>query len=170
MPPQTAENLYIVEQLGDLREQAVTLGHIARLKAQAGDVAEARDFQEQALEIMRRLNDLDGIANAQFYLASLDLQENRRTEALTRLAETWESILKIGRAEGIAAVGLFYGQLLVGSDRGKAISVLRTSQEAFQRLGMMEEVAEVSGILKSLETSGVKELFAPESPDSGSAE
>jgi tetratricopeptide (TPR) repeat protein len=164
------EKLHIVEPLGDVREQALTLGEIAQLRAQAGDVAGAREFQMQHLEVMKRLGNLDGIANAQFHLASLDLKENRPAGALARLAESWEINLKIGRADGIAFVGHFYGQLLAGSDRGKAISVLRTSQEAFQRLGMTEGVAEVADILKSLETGGDEELSAPESAGLGPAE
>jgi hypothetical protein len=103
---------------------------------------------------MRELGDLDGIANAQFYLASLDLKENRPDDALSRLAESWDILLKIGRADGIAAVGQLYGQVLASTDRAKAVSVLRTSLEAFQRLGMTAQAEKVAGLLKSLETPG----------------
>ena len=164
------ERLGIFDQLGDVRARAVTLGDISRLRSQAGDLSGARDFQEQSLEISRRLDDLDGIANAQFYLASLDLKDSPLAEVLARLAESWEINVKIGRADGIAFVGRFYGQLLAGSDRDQAISVLRSSQEAFQRLGMTGEVAEVAGILNSLEMRGGEDLSAPESPGSGPAE
>jgi|GEM_PF-2819335 len=160
------EELRTYEQLGDVRSRALTLGDIARLRSQAGDVAGAREFQMQKLEISRGLEDLESIANAQFYIASLDLQEKRLADALSRLAESWEIVSRIGVAGGIAFVGQFYGQVLAGTDRGQAISVLRTSQEAFQRLGMTDEVAEAAGILKSLEAAGGEDASAPESSGS----
>lgn len=156
------ETLLVFEQLGDLREQALTLGAIARLRSQVGDAAGARAFQMQYLGLMRELNDLVGIANAQYYLAGLDIEENRPDDALPRLGESWNIVFKIGRADGIAFVGKLYGQLLATTDQSKAISVLRTSLEAFQRLGRTEEVADVVGILKSLETEGSEDASAPE--------
>ncbi len=164
------ERVVIFEKLGDMRERAIALGDIARLRSQVGDVAGARDFHEQNLELTRQLGDLEGIANVQFYLASLDFDDNLLGEALVRLEESWEIVLKIGRADGIAAIGLFYGQLLAGSDRGKAISALRTSQEAFQRLEMTREAANVANILVLLETDGSEEFSAQESPGSGPTE
>jgi tetratricopeptide (TPR) repeat protein len=148
------ERLRIFEQLGDVRERAMALGDIARLRSQAGDVAGAREYQTQKLEIQRALGDPAGIANAQFYLASLDLDENRPDNALSRLVESWEINLRIGRADGIAFVGQFYGLVLAGTDRAKAVSVLRTSQDAFQRLGMTAEAEELAGLLKELEAPG----------------
>jgi tetratricopeptide (TPR) repeat protein len=163
------EKLHIVAQLGDVRSRAVTLGDIAQLRMKLGDIAGAREFQEQNLEIRRSLGDLDGIANAQFYLASLDLEENRPADARPRLAESWKIVLETGVASGIAFVGQLYGQVLAGTDRGQAISVLRTSLEVFQRLGMTDEVIELAGILKSLETDGGEDASTPESSDFGPA-
>jgi hypothetical protein len=119
---------------------------------------------------MRKLGALEGIANAQFRLASLDLEENRATAALARLAESWEIVLGIGHAQAVAVVGQFYGLVLAGTDRAKAVSVLRTSLEAFQRLGRTAELEEVAGLLKSLESGDGENSSAPESSGSGSAD
>jgi hypothetical protein len=146
--------LRIFDQLGDVRSRAVALGDIARLRFQAGDVAGARAFQSERLKVNRKLGDLDGIAAALYDIAQLDLSEEKAADGIDRLAESWELFKKIGRADGIAFVGQLYGQVLAGTDRTKAVSVLRTSLEAFQRLGITGEAEEVAGLLKALETPG----------------
>ena len=77
--------------------------------------------------------------------------ENWPDDALSRLAESWDILLKIGRADGIAFVGQLYGLVLAGTDRTKAVSVLRTSLETFQRLGMTAQAEEVTDLLKAVE-------------------
>jgi hypothetical protein len=132
------------------RERAVTLGDIARLRAQAGDVDDAHKLKRENLEISRGLGDLDCVANSQFFLAQLELQKGRSEDALPRLAESWDINCRIGRADGIAIVGAFYGQLLIPTDRPRAISILQTSRAAFQKLGMTPYVGQIDDLLKRL--------------------
>ncbi len=102
-------------------------------------------------ESNRQLGDVDGIAAAQFDLANLDVGAQRFDEARARLAEAWQIFLQIGRADAIAAVGFLYGQLLASTDRAQALTILRTSRDASQRLGWTQQVDQINALLQSLE-------------------
>jgi hypothetical protein len=129
----------------------VTLGDIALLRAQSGDVAEALKRHKEKLGVGRDLGDIDLIANAQFDLARIDLMEERISEARARLAESWEINLRLGRADGIAFVGSLYGRLLLSTDPAQASNILRTARDAFQLLGWAQEVAELDALLATAE-------------------
>ena len=105
-------------------------------------------LQLERLETNRRLGDIDGIAAAQYELADLDLRQERPAEALERLAESWKLFSRIGRADGIAFVGQFYGPLLASTDPSRALEILRTSRDAFQLLGMTTEVAQTDELIR----------------------
>lgn len=114
------------------RERAVTLGDVARWRAQAGDVSGALKLH-------------------QYDLALLDLKQEKPAEALERLAESWNLLCRIGRAEGIANVGWRYGQLLAEAEPSRALEILRTSRDAFRLLGMAAEVNETDELIRRLE-------------------
>ncbi len=145
------ERLGIFESLGDVRSRAVTLGDVARLRAQSGDVSGALKLQLERLKVQRRLGDVGEIAAAQFDLANLDIEAQRFDEARARLAESWGIFLQIGRADAIAAVGSLYGQLLADTDRAQALTILRTSRAASERLGWTQQVGEIDALLEELE-------------------
>jgi tetratricopeptide (TPR) repeat protein len=145
------EMLQIFESLGDVRSRAVTLGDVAQLRAQAGDVAGALKLHEEKLQICRQLGDISEVANAQYYLAGLDHEQGNTSRALDRLAESWEINLRIGRADAIAFVGQFYGQLLAPTDRPRALEILRRSRDAFELLGMTAKVAGMDQVIRRIE-------------------
>ncbi|HYU31144.1 MAG TPA: hypothetical protein VEW48_03200 [Thermoanaerobaculia bacterium] len=145
------ERLSIFEQLGDVRERAVALGDVARLRARGGDVAGALKLHEEYLKVSRQLGDIEAIAGAQNDLAQLELKQGNRVGALERLAESWNLVCRIGRADGIAVVGQLYGQLLAETDPSRALEILRTSREAFRVLGWTAEVNEVDELIGKLE-------------------
>jgi hypothetical protein len=60
----------------------------------------------------------------------------------------------MGRADFIGFVGFLYGLLLADVDRPRAVSVLTTSREAFQRLGMTSKASAIEDLLKKLEDAG----------------
>lgn len=145
------ERLVIFEKLGDVRSRAITLGDVARHRAEAGDVAGARKLQVERLEVNRKLGDVEGIAAAQFDLALLDLREQQRDSARDRLAESWEIVSGIGRADAVAAVGKIYGMTLAaGRDREQAAAVWKGSLVACQRLGWEARAQEVEALLAGL--------------------
>ena len=156
------EVLQIFEQLGDVHSRAAILGDIARLRS--GDVAEARRLQSERLEVNRKLGDLDGVAAALYDLAQLDLQEKKVQDAIPRLKEAWDLLYKINRADGIAFVGQLLGSLLAEANHPEARTVLQSSREAFQRLGMDSKVSEIDGMIQKL--SGGE---SPTQPTSGEA-
>jgi hypothetical protein len=132
-------------------ERAVTLGEVARLRAQAGDVAGARELQVERLAVNRGLGDLDGIGAAQYDLALLDLEEGQVDSARTRLAEAWEIFQRIRRADFIAIAGKLYGRLLAeAGEREAAVAVLRESRAAYQLLGREDQCREVEAALARL--------------------
>jgi hypothetical protein len=114
-------------------------------------VSGALKLQLERLEVDRQLGDVEGIAGAQYDLANLDVEENRFDEARARLSEAWQILLQIGRADAIAIVGSRYGQLLAATDRTQALTILRTSREAFQRLGWTQQLGELDALLQSLD-------------------
>jgi hypothetical protein len=134
-----------------VRERAVTLGDIARLKAQAGDVQGARQLLAERLEVNRRLGDMAEIAAALFSIAQLDLAEGQTAEAGSRLAESWPLLVRLNRVDGIAVVGEVYGGLLANQGDAAAIDVLRRSQAAYDRLGQTERAGEIGRIVSDLE-------------------
>jgi hypothetical protein len=145
------ERLAIFQQLGDVRERAVTLGDVARLKAQGGDVQGARQLLAERLEVNRRLGDMAEIAAALFSIAQLDLAEGQTAEAGSRLAESWPLLVRLNRVDGIAVVGEVYGGLLANQGDAAAIDVLRRSQAAYDRLGQTERAGEIGRIVSDLE-------------------
>jgi hypothetical protein len=129
----------------------MTIGEVALLRAQGGDVPGALKLHEEKLQLGRQLGDIDLIASAQYDLAMLDLNQERPTEALERLAESWDINLRFGRADGVAVVGQLYGQLLAAADRSRALEVLRTSREAFRLLKRTAKVNELDELIQRLE-------------------
>ncbi len=136
------------------RDAAIAIGDVARLKAQSGDVAGARERQDERLTVNRGLGDIDGIAAALFNLAQLDLMEEKHVAALPRLLESFALNTRLGRADGIAIVGSVLGQLLAAAGRAEARSVLDQSREAFLRLEQAEPAREIEMILASLPGDG----------------
>jgi hypothetical protein len=56
--------------------------------------------------------------------------------AMPRLAEAYGILLRLGRADGIAVVGMTYGQILAAAGKvDDALAVLGTSATIFRKLG-----------------------------------
>jgi tetratricopeptide (TPR) repeat protein len=145
------ERLEVYEKLGDVRSRAVTLGDIARLRAHAGDVQGARKYQEERLATHRQLGDVDGIAAALFDLANIDIQEQKPSDAISKLAEAFPLVVRIGRADAIAIAGKVYGQLFAAAERPEASEVLERSRQAFELLGRTDQARQVGEILAGIQ-------------------
>jgi hypothetical protein len=84
-------------------------------------------------------------------LAQLDLAEQKVGEAAPRIIEAYDIMIHLGRADGIAVVGLVLGQILAGADaRSEALTVLRRSAEMYRKLGREAEARSVGELSREL--------------------
>lgn len=150
------EELEIYERLGDVRARAVTLGDIALLKARQGFVDEALSLKEEALAIYERLGDLDGQANCRWFRAMLRLRESAIGEetfgaAFSDLKFAYQTLRELGRADGIAAVGLDLARLLAaGGQHNEAREIGERSLALYTQLHWPDSADTVRRFLASL--------------------
>ena len=134
-----------------MRSRAGTMGKIAFILAQKGDIGEARALQEERLEVNRRLGDADGIGATLWDLAQLDLAEEKIADAVPRFVEAYEIVFRFGRAEGIAVIGTLFAQILAAyGERDEALTVLRRSAEMYRKLGRDAGAEEAEALIRGL--------------------
>jgi tetratricopeptide (TPR) repeat protein len=142
------EQLPVFERLGDVRSRAVAMGKIADILASRGELDEARALQDERVQMYRQHDDTDGIASALWGLAQLDLGEKKVEDAIPRLSESYDILCRLGRADGVAVVGMCYGQLLAAADKpDEALAVLRRSVEMFRKLGREADAQKAEKII-----------------------
>ncbi|MDH3662462.1 MAG: tetratricopeptide repeat protein [Alphaproteobacteria bacterium] len=145
------EQLPVLTRLGDVREIAITQGQIADILVRRGEPDEAIKLQNERLETNRRLDDPDGIAAAQWDLAQIELSQERINDAVPRVVEAYTLFEKLGRVDGIAVVGVLFGQILMaGGQQEKGRAVLEKSIWAFQKLGQAEKAKQVQALLDQI--------------------
>ncbi len=128
--------LDIFEQLGDVRSRAVTLGDIARLKAQGGDVAGALALHQEMLDIFEQLGDVRSRAVTLYDLANLHLMQEKYAEAERLYRESLEISRHIQDIEGTSASLVRLGELALGRGRrDEAVSLLQEARRGFEQLG-----------------------------------
>jgi tetratricopeptide (TPR) repeat protein len=145
------EELPVYERLGDVRERALAMGKIADILLQKGDPIAARHLQEERLETHQQMADSDGTANALWNLAQIDLAERKIGDAVPRIVEAYNINSKLGRADGIAVVGMVLGQILAaGGQLEAARLVLQRSAEMFLKLGQEKHAEEAEDLIRQL--------------------
>ncbi len=145
------EQLPVLTRLGDVREIAIAQGRIADILVSRGELDEARKLQEINLDLSRQLQDPDAVAGAQWSLAQIDMEQKKFDEALPRVSDAYQLLDKLGRLDGLAAVGVAFGQFLIAG--GKAVEgrqVLERSVLAFRKLGRDAEAAQVQALLEQI--------------------
>lgn len=88
------EQLPVYTRLGDVRSIAITQGRIAQILALKRDLAGALKLQVERLATARALKDSDGIASALWDIARIELEQQKFDEAVPRLVEAWQILLK----------------------------------------------------------------------------
>jgi len=130
------------------RGVAVTLGDIARLKAQAGDVAGALALHQERLAVYEQVGDVRARAMTLYDLAGLYRLQGDAAAAERLYREGLEISRRIGDAEGTFAVLARLGQLALDrGQRDEAISLLQEARRGFARLGFAPWVAQVDELL-----------------------
>ena len=140
--------LPVFERLADTRSAAVTWGNIADIAYDRGDYDEAAQLQRKRLEANKQLGDLDGIAAADWGLATIDLARKDYQSALPPLIESFQILSQLQRPDGIAVVGMTLGQLLMASGQtDDARQVLGDSLAAAAKIGWTDTVEKITELL-----------------------
>jgi hypothetical protein len=72
-------------------------------------------------------------------------------DAVPRIFEAYEIVLKLGRAEGVAVIGMTLGQILAANDeREDARRVLQLSAEMYGKLGREESARRADDLIRRL--------------------
>ena len=140
--------LPVFERLGHIRETVVLWGRIAEIAEIRGDYDEAADLQGRRLEYYKQLGDLVGIAAAEWGLARVDLARRDIRSALPRLVRSFQIFGQLQQPNGIAAVGITLGQLLMAAGQtDRARQVLGDSLAAAAKIGRTDLVQRINEIL-----------------------
>ena len=140
--------LLAFERLGDTRSAAVTWGQIADIAFQRGELDEAAQLRDRQLQASKQVGDLDAVANADWALAQIDLDRENYRAALPRLIESFQINGRLQRPDGIAAVGVLLGQLLLAAGQAEdGRQVLEISLAAATKIGWTDTIQEINGLL-----------------------
>ena len=147
----TEEELPVYQRLGDVRSVAVTQGKIADILQAQGKTDEALALQEERLATNRRLGVIVGIAASLWSIAQIELEREQFEQAFPRLAEAWPLMVKLGRPDGIAAIGGVFGQFLAGAGAlDEARNVLGQAAAAYRKLGLAAQAAQIEATMADI--------------------
>jgi len=131
----------------------VTLGDIARIRADKGEVDAALQLHQERLGIFEALGDLDGKANTLWAMAEIEMQQENWQAAFDHLSESYAINLKLGRLDGICMVGLSLGQLLcMAGQKEEGLKLLRRSASGFRQLGWPNYPEQVEALIRRIES------------------
>lgn len=137
------------------RSRAVTLGDIARIRADKGEVDAALALHQEMLAIFEALGDVDGIANTLWSVARIALQREQWQAAYDHLARSYAILLQLGRLDGICVVGLDLGRLLAAAGHAdEARPILERSRDGFLKLGWVDWARQAQQVLDGLAGQG----------------
>jgi tetratricopeptide (TPR) repeat protein len=129
----------------------VTLGDIAHLRAQRGELDAALALHQEALATCEALGHPEGKANSLWSIAQIEIQQGKHQEGFQHLAESYAIYLKLGRLDGICVVGLDLGWLLCAAgQREKGLDILARSRDGFRKLGRQRQAEAAEKLIQSL--------------------
>jgi tetratricopeptide (TPR) repeat protein len=144
----------LIKPLGLAQDFAVFQSLIAEILIGRSEFDEARVLLDDCLQVYRRLEDAEGIASALWGLARIDFYEGEAGKAdkvLSHVVEAYNIVLRLGRAEGIAVIGLTYGQILAAVNKpDEALAVLQRSAEMFRKLGQEDNAQQAERFIAEL--------------------
>ena len=129
----------------------MTLGDIARLRAQQGEVEEALRLHQERLAVNTHLGDLYEQAATMWDIAQIELGRGNVREAVPLIVEAYQLCDRLNRLEGICVIGMTLGQLLIANDRrDEGLAVLRRSEEGFRSMQRYSEADSVATLISRL--------------------
>lgn len=146
------ERLAVFETLGYKRSCAVALGDIARIRAQQGDIDEALRLHKRRLRVFETLGDIPERAHTLWFIARLEIQHQQWQEAFDHFAESYSTLVRLGRLDGICMVGLDLGQLLcMAGQRDEGLQVLARSRDGFLKLGQPDMARQTQELMDQIQ-------------------
>ncbi|MEU7619587.1 tetratricopeptide repeat protein [Micromonospora rifamycinica] len=143
------------QNLGDTQATAITHGKIADILYRRGDYDGARELHLKRLQVHESHGDLDSIASARWGLAQIALAQQDYQSAADNLGVSFQILLHLLRADGIAVVGLTLGRLLTAArQQDQARQVLEISLPAAKKIGSNDLVERISEALEKLTDGG----------------
>ena len=137
------------QQLGDVREIAITRSQIARILVQCGQYDEALRIEQEQLLVFQQLGDVREIAHTRFSIArirlAIGIDSIEDTQAvLVELRESFKLTRWLGEADGIAVVGRMLGPILLRTGHiGEGRAVLTAVRDACLMFGHNEGAAKL---------------------------
>ena len=93
---------------------------------------------------------MDGIANAQWDLALLELRRGQGDRARPRIEQAWSLFRRTGRVEGIAIIGSTLGPILHNAgELDRAREVLTLAARCWRKLGREAKARELEGLVRA---------------------
>jgi TolB-like protein len=141
------------EQLGATRERANTLGDIAQILGDKGQVGEALKLHQERLGIYEQLEDAAGRANALWSIANIEIQHQSFQAAFDHLVESYQIFVQLERLDGICVVGLDLGCLLADAGQTEqAVPILTRSCEGFKQRGQLQMAQQVQQLIDQIQS------------------
>ncbi|WP_156921490.1 CHAT domain-containing protein [Desulfovibrio inopinatus] len=142
--------LPVYEKLGDVRSLALTQGKIADILFARGQLDQALEIRmEQELPVYMKLDDKNSIASTLWDIAQIEMTHGKMEDAAPKIAEAYALFSAMGRLEGIAVIGQFFGQLLIVSGHhDEGLDVLQRSVDGFRQLSREADAQEVESNMK----------------------
>ncbi|HNA67614.1 MAG TPA: hypothetical protein PLD21_08180, partial [Rhodocyclaceae bacterium] len=115
---------------------------------------------EMRLPVAEQMGDIGGLAHILYSRAQIRLQRGDHHDSGLQaiyedLARAYAILVKLGRPDGIGAVGTLLAQMLaMGGLRSEALQVLETAEAAWRKIGQMQQVARVAELRQMIEGRG----------------
>ena len=158
---QTALDLW--RELGNPREQAISLDHLAFTAWMEGDLSRAESEAEQAVAAAQLLRGQQEQSAAIIHLAGIRVDQQRADEARPLLNQARDLAVRLGYREGLAWVAHLEGLVhLAEGDRRQAVRSLAQSLAIHVELG---DWCRTASVLESLSVAVTRAPAPPPDPD-----
>ncbi|MBF0173729.1 MAG: hypothetical protein HQL83_09830 [Magnetococcales bacterium] len=154
----TEEQLPVYERLGDVRAIAVTKGKVADILAAKGDLAGALKLHEEQRPVLEQLKNENGLIHLLFNVSQIRLQLGRLTretlsQILNDLIDAFDRIRRLGRPDGIGAIGFLLGQVYAAiGARDRALEVWIEAEAGFRKIDRRKEADQVAELIQEIKT------------------
>ena len=119
--------------------------------AQKGEADAALELLAQGSQDFQELGDLDGRASTLWAMAQIELDRGKHSKMVPMIEEAYRIVDRLGRLEGICAIGYTLGQILVGAGRREeGLAVLRRSEAGFRQMNRGSEADMVASLILNL--------------------
>ena len=126
----------LIEEDGDERRTAIASRHLARALREKGDLPRAEKLLREALPVLRDRGDLREVDDLLDDLGEVLLEQDRYTEALAALNESYVLDQQIGAIASQGRTLLLRGQVLLQTgEREKAGKSLRAALDIYLQVG-----------------------------------